>query len=138
MDFLNSSPRVFLFLKLKCKSLHCWRYRKCKTIAFSLFMQSKNKIGKTTIKGLNWSYSKFPEVSKWTKSFDLHCIRIEWMYLMHSQIICNFESDVHKDPFQGVKFDPQTGSVLHIELARSNSRRKRKPGIAILFDADQS
>ncbi|XP_038706520.1 protein WHI4 isoform X5 [Tripterygium wilfordii] len=29
---------------------------------------------------------------------------------------------------QGVKFDPQTGSTLHIELARSNSRRKRKPG----------
>ncbi|GFZ04249.1 prenylated RAB acceptor 1.F4 [Actinidia rufa] len=29
---------------------------------------------------------------------------------------------------QGVKFDPQTSSVLHIELARSNSRRKRKPG----------
>ncbi|BBG98868.1 RNA-binding family protein with RRM/RBD/RNP motifs, partial [Prunus dulcis] len=28
----------------------------------------------------------------------------------------------------GVKFDPQTGSLLHIELARSNSRRKRKPG----------
>ncbi|XP_020534056.1 U2 small nuclear ribonucleoprotein B'' isoform X2 [Jatropha curcas] len=28
----------------------------------------------------------------------------------------------------GVKFDPQTGSTLHIELARSNSRRKRKPG----------
>ncbi|KAL6996349.1 hypothetical protein U1Q18_006480 [Sarracenia purpurea var. burkii] len=28
----------------------------------------------------------------------------------------------------GVKFDPQSGSVLHIELARSNSRRKRKPG----------
>ncbi|PON48123.1 Splicing factor-like protein [Parasponia andersonii] len=28
----------------------------------------------------------------------------------------------------GVKFDPQTGSILHIELARSNSRRKRKPG----------
>lgn len=28
----------------------------------------------------------------------------------------------------GVKFDPQTGSVLHIEMARSNSRRKRKPG----------
>ncbi|XVF25112.1 hypothetical protein REPUB_Repub13aG0185900 [Reevesia pubescens] len=27
----------------------------------------------------------------------------------------------------GVKFDPQAGSVLHIELARSNSRRKRKP-----------
>ncbi|KAL7222063.1 hypothetical protein ACSBR1_023891 [Camellia fascicularis] len=27
----------------------------------------------------------------------------------------------------GVKFDPQTGSVLHIEMARSNSRRKRKP-----------
>ncbi|CAL0308726.1 unnamed protein product [Lupinus luteus] len=30
--------------------------------------------------------------------------------------------------FNGVKFDPQSGSVLHIELARSNSRRKRKPG----------
>lgn len=28
----------------------------------------------------------------------------------------------------GVIFDPQSGSVLHIELARSNSRRKRKPG----------
>ncbi|KAK9281758.1 hypothetical protein L1049_004663 [Liquidambar formosana] len=28
----------------------------------------------------------------------------------------------------GVKFDPQSGSVLHVELARSNSRRKRKPG----------
>ncbi|GFY97155.1 prenylated RAB acceptor 1.F4 [Actinidia rufa] len=28
----------------------------------------------------------------------------------------------------GVKFDPQTSSVLHIELARSNSRRQRKPG----------
>ncbi|KAF7134294.1 hypothetical protein RHSIM_Rhsim08G0232400 [Rhododendron simsii] len=28
----------------------------------------------------------------------------------------------------GVQFDPQTGSVLHIEMARSNSRRKRKPG----------
>ncbi|CAK7356843.1 unnamed protein product [Dovyalis caffra] len=28
----------------------------------------------------------------------------------------------------GVKFDPQTGSTLHIEIARSNSRRKRKPG----------
>lgn len=28
----------------------------------------------------------------------------------------------------GVKFDPQTGSILHIELARSNSRRKRVPG----------
>uniref|UniRef100_A0A6M2EK75 RRM domain-containing protein n=1 Tax=Populus davidiana TaxID=266767 RepID=A0A6M2EK75_9ROSI len=28
----------------------------------------------------------------------------------------------------GVKFDPQSGSTLHIELARSNSRRKRKPG----------
>ncbi|OAY53140.1 protein WHI4 isoform X2 [Manihot esculenta] len=28
----------------------------------------------------------------------------------------------------GVKFDPQTGSTLHIELARTNSRRKRKPG----------
>ncbi|XP_021715724.1 uncharacterized protein LOC110683639 [Chenopodium quinoa] len=28
----------------------------------------------------------------------------------------------------GIKFDPQAGSVLHIELARSNSRRKHKPG----------
>ncbi|KAM7483830.1 hypothetical protein LguiB_008413 [Lonicera macranthoides] len=28
----------------------------------------------------------------------------------------------------GAKFDPQTGSTLHIELARTNSRRKRKPG----------
>ncbi|CAE6009771.1 unnamed protein product [Arabidopsis arenosa] len=28
----------------------------------------------------------------------------------------------------GVKFDPQTGSTLHIELARSNSRRKERPG----------
>ncbi|KAJ9190315.1 hypothetical protein P3X46_001531 [Hevea brasiliensis] len=28
----------------------------------------------------------------------------------------------------GVKFDPQTGSTLHIELARTNSRRKHKPG----------
>ncbi|KNA13750.1 hypothetical protein SOVF_113640 [Spinacia oleracea] len=28
----------------------------------------------------------------------------------------------------GVKFDPQAGSVLHIELARSNSRRKHNPG----------
>lgn len=30
---------------------------------------------------------------------------------------------------QGVKFDPQTGSTLHIEVARSNSRRKDRPGI---------
>ncbi|CAL0335202.1 unnamed protein product [Lupinus luteus] len=28
----------------------------------------------------------------------------------------------------GVKFDPQSGSVLHIELARSNSRRKHMAG----------
>nr|GMD30507.1 protein WHI4 [Ipomoea batatas] len=28
----------------------------------------------------------------------------------------------------GVKFDPQTGSTLHIELARSNSRRTKRPG----------
>ncbi|VVA97529.1 unnamed protein product [Arabis nemorensis] len=28
----------------------------------------------------------------------------------------------------GVKFDPQTGSTLHIEVARSNSRRKERPG----------
>lgn len=26
---------------------------------------------------------------------------------------------------QGLKFDPQTGAVLHIELARANSRTKR-------------
>ena len=32
-----------------------------------------------------------------------------------------------------MKFDPQTGSVLHIELARSNSRRKRKPGIYLFI-----
>ncbi|XP_076935101.1 uncharacterized protein LOC143601616 [Bidens hawaiensis] len=30
----------------------------------------------------------------------------------------------------GVKFDPQTGTTLHIELARSNSTRKNKPGAA--------
>lgn len=29
---------------------------------------------------------------------------------------------------KGVKFDPQTGSTLHIEPARSNSRRKQIPG----------
>lgn len=28
----------------------------------------------------------------------------------------------------GVKFDPQSGSVLHVELARTNSRRKNRPG----------
>lgn len=28
----------------------------------------------------------------------------------------------------GVKFDPQTGSTLHIELARANSRRTKRPG----------
>ncbi|CAA7016794.1 unnamed protein product [Microthlaspi erraticum] len=28
----------------------------------------------------------------------------------------------------GVKFDPQTGSTLHIEVARSNSRRTERPG----------
>ena len=35
--------------------------------------------------------------------------------------------------YQGVKFDPQTGSTLHIELARSNSRRKPKPGILLVY-----
>ncbi|KAE9467900.1 hypothetical protein C3L33_00182, partial [Rhododendron williamsianum] len=40
----------------------------------------------------------------------------------------NFQSGGNHCLFQGVKFDPQTGSVLHIEMARSNSRRKRKPG----------
>ena len=34
---------------------------------------------------------------------------------------------------QGVKFDPQTGSSLHIDLARSNSRRKNKPGSMVFF-----
>lgn len=28
-----------------------------------------------------------------------------------------------------MKFDPQAGSVLHIEMARSNSRKKWKPGV---------
>ncbi|XP_071723343.1 uncharacterized protein [Rutidosis leptorrhynchoides] len=32
------------------------------------------------------------------------------------------------DSLNGVKFDPQTGSTLHIELAQSDSRRKHKPG----------
>ncbi|KAF8393494.1 hypothetical protein HHK36_021738 [Tetracentron sinense] len=36
----------------------------------------------------------------------------------------------------GVKFDPQTGATLHIELARSNSRRKRPPvgGAYVVID----
>ncbi|KAL6496967.1 hypothetical protein OROGR_028896 [Orobanche gracilis] len=33
----------------------------------------------------------------------------------------------------GVKFDPQTSSTLHIELARSNSRRKHKPGCPNIY-----
>ncbi|GMH14233.1 hypothetical protein Nepgr_016074 [Nepenthes gracilis] len=37
----------------------------------------------------------------------------------------------------GVKFDPQVGSVLHIELARSNSRRKRKPGAGVYVVIDK-
>lgn len=37
----------------------------------------------------------------------------------------------------GVKFDPQAGSILHVELARSNSRRKRKPGIGPYFVIDK-
>ncbi|XP_004510361.1 uncharacterized protein [Cicer arietinum] len=37
----------------------------------------------------------------------------------------------------GVKFDPQYGSVLHIELARSNSRRKRKPGGGVYVVIDK-
>ncbi|KAF8096602.1 hypothetical protein N665_0305s0024 [Sinapis alba] len=32
------------------------------------------------------------------------------------------------DELNGAKFDPQTGSALHIEVARSNSRRKERPG----------
>ncbi|KAL2899517.1 RNA-binding protein with multiple splicing 2 [Bienertia sinuspersici] len=32
------------------------------------------------------------------------------------------------EALNGVKFDPQAGSVIHIELARSNSRRKHTPG----------
>ncbi|KAL2337972.1 hypothetical protein Fmac_012418 [Flemingia macrophylla] len=46
--------------------------------------------------------------------------RLECEYLGSNSII--------RDELRGVKFDPQSGSVLHIELARSNSRRKRKPG----------
>lgn len=30
-----------------------------------------------------------------------------------------------KEELNGLKFDPQTGAVLHIELARANSRTKR-------------
>ncbi|TQD86399.1 hypothetical protein C1H46_028050 [Malus baccata] len=41
---------------------------------------------------------------------------------------CIYDSMPFNDMTNGVKFDPQTGSLLHIELARSNSRRKRKPG----------
>ncbi|OIW04934.1 hypothetical protein TanjilG_15679 [Lupinus angustifolius] len=37
----------------------------------------------------------------------------------------------------GVKFDPQSGSVLHIELARSNSRRKHMPGGAAYVVIDK-
>ncbi|CAI0392156.1 unnamed protein product [Linum tenue] len=37
----------------------------------------------------------------------------------------------------GVKFDPQTGSTLHIELARSNSRRKHKPGNGVYVVIDE-
>ncbi|KAJ7951646.1 RNA-binding protein with multiple splicing [Quillaja saponaria] len=37
----------------------------------------------------------------------------------------------------GVKFDPQAGSVLHIELARSNSRRKHKPGGGVYVVIDK-
>ncbi|XP_062087665.1 protein WHI4 isoform X2 [Humulus lupulus] len=36
----------------------------------------------------------------------------------------------------GVKFDPQSGYILHIELARSNSRRKRKPGSGVYVVID--
>lgn len=45
------------------------------------------------------------------------------------QLVYSLQSGSHHCLFQGVKFDPQTGSVLHIEMARSNSRRKRKPGM---------
>ncbi|KAG6428905.1 hypothetical protein SASPL_106944 [Salvia splendens] len=34
----------------------------------------------------------------------------------------------------GVKFDPQSGSTLHIELARSNSRRKPGSGPYVVID----
>ncbi|CAL1360748.1 unnamed protein product [Linum trigynum] len=37
----------------------------------------------------------------------------------------------------GVKFDPQTGSTLHIELARSNSRRKHKRGNGVYVVIDE-
>ncbi|KAF4362074.1 hypothetical protein F8388_023926 [Cannabis sativa] len=36
----------------------------------------------------------------------------------------------------GVKFDPQTGYILHIELAKTNSRRKRKPGSGVYVVID--
>lgn len=39
--------------------------------------------------------------------------------------------DCDETSFQDVKFDPQTGATLHIELARSNSRRKERPGNGI-------
>uniref|UniRef100_A0A3Q7FVZ9 RRM domain-containing protein n=1 Tax=Solanum lycopersicum TaxID=4081 RepID=A0A3Q7FVZ9_SOLLC len=35
---------------------------------------------------------------------------------------------LYQSQLQGVKFDPQTGSTLHIEPARSNSRRIQIPG----------
>ncbi|GKV36535.1 hypothetical protein SLEP1_g44656 [Rubroshorea leprosula] len=42
---------------------------------------------------------------------------------------CNHQSAIAAlHALNGVKFDPQNGSVLHIELARSNSRRKSGPG----------
>lgn len=47
------------------------------------------------------------------------------------EIVLLLSSLLVDDSHQGVKFDPQTGSVLHIELARSNSRRKRKPGMYV-------
>ncbi|XP_050232357.1 protein WHI4 [Mercurialis annua] len=43
-------------------------------------------------------------------------------FLNHQSAIAAMHS------LNGVKFDPQSGSTLHIELARSNSRRKHKPG----------
>lgn len=45
------------------------------------------------------------------------------------QLVYSFQSGGNRCLFQGVKFDPQSGSALHIEMARSNSRRKRKPGM---------
>ncbi|RVW51888.1 hypothetical protein CK203_068041 [Vitis vinifera] len=61
--------------------------------------------------------------SKWRKG-EGRCDR-----LLHLLPFFNHQTAVAAlHALNGVKFDPQTGSILHIELARSNSRRKRVPG----------